>query len=81
MGGNDTGNGVGGMLHVREHSHQGLGGLGRGTSLRIASEMTPSVPSDCTIMPARLRTGNALDRARTRHDHFARGVEEFVPLG
>ena len=77
VGGDDTGNGVGGMLHVREHGHQGLGGLGRRHELEDGFRNNAQRTLRLHHHAGEVVAGNALDRARTRLDHFARGVEKF----
>ena len=77
MGGDDAGHGFGGLLHVIEHGHQGLGGLRRGRQLAHGLGDDAQGAFGLQHHAGQVVTGDAFDGAGTALDQLAGGVKEF----
>ena len=77
MGRNDPGHGLGGVLHVVEDRHKGLGGLGRRHQLENGLGNDAQCALGLDQHARQIVAGDAFHRTRAGFDHLARGVEKF----
>ena len=77
MGRDDAGHGLGGVLHVVEDRHQGLGCPRRRHQLEDGLGNDAQSALGLDQHARQVVAGDALHRARACFDGFARGVEKF----